>query len=76
MKLMLIIVTLLLMAAVGISWTPDPYTEAETPTDDSTIEPIYYDSVPVEYIVFEPAYITVGQSKFDSYDNYTHSEIN
>ena len=76
MKLMLIIVTLLLMAAVGISWAPDPYTEVETPADENTIDPIYYDSVPVEYIVFEPAYITVGKSKFYSYDNYKHSEIN
>ena len=72
MKLMLIIVTLMLMAAVGISWTRDPYEEIEVPT----LEPIHYDAVPVEYIVFEPINITVGQSRLDSYDNYTHSELN
>lgn len=72
MKLMLIIVTLMLMAAVGISWTPDPREGVELPT----LEPMYYDTVPVEYIDFEPINITVGQSRLDSYDNYTHSELN
>ena len=72
MKLMLIIITLMLMAAVGISWSPDSSETIETPA----LDPMYYDSVPVEYIVFEPINITVGQRKFNSYDNYTHSELN
>ncbi len=78
MRYALIFITVALMISVGFSWVPAdtvPNTQQPDAVDDSAPEPIYYDTVPVEYIDFEPLYVNVRHISKDSWDEEKHSEL-
>ena len=78
MRYALIFITVALMISVGFSWVPAdtiPNTQQPDAVDDSAPEPVYYDTVPVEYIDFEPLHVNVYYVSRDPLDEEKHSEL-
>ena len=77
MRFALILITVALMLVVGFSWVPADHIGSKQPDtiEDSAPGPVYYDSVPVEHIEFEPLHVNVKYVSLDSWDEEKHSEI-
>ena len=77
MRFALILITVALMIVVGFSWVPADIGNAKQndTTEDSVPGPVYYDTVPVEYIDFEPLHVNVQYVKLDTWDEEKHSEL-
>ncbi len=58
MRYALIVICLLILAVTGLSWPPAE-TISATPALDTPPGPVYYQTIPVEYIDFEPLHIDV-----------------
>ena len=74
MRFALIIITIALTAVVGFSWVPaeDSITTQSNDAEATPPGPVYYDTVPVEYIDFEPMHVNV---EYVALDTYKHSEL-
>ena len=62
MRFALILITVALMLVVGFSWVPAEKvgaTQNHDPVEDSVPGPVYYDTIPVEHIEFEPLHVNV-----------------
>ena len=64
----LILITVALMLVVGFSWVPADHIGSKQPDtiEDSAPGPVYYDTVPVEHLDFEPLEINVQYVSTDS----------
>lgn len=75
MRFALILIAMALVIAVGFSWVPAEQAQRTISPDaveDSAPGPVYYDTIPVEYIDFEPLYVNV---EYVALDTYKHSEL-
>ena len=77
MRFALIIITVALMIVVGFSVPAENISAHTQPAtiEDSVPAPVYYDSVPVEYIDFEPLYVNVQYVALDTWEDANHSEL-
>jgi len=77
MRFALILITIALMLVVGFSWVPaeDFVTNQTDESDAVPPGPVYYDTVPVEYIDFEPLHVNVHYVSRDTWDEEKHSEL-
>jgi|APSaa5957512535_1039671.scaffolds.fasta_scaffold81705_3 hypothetical protein len=58
MRYALIIICLLILAVTGLQWPPAE-TISAIPELETPAGPVYYQTIPVEYIDFEPLHIDV-----------------
>ena len=77
MRFALILITVALMISVSFSWVPTDINRMEQhgPAEDSAPGPIYYDTIPVEHIEFEPLHVNVYNFSHDSWDEEKHTEL-
>ena len=68
MRLMFIAIAFFFVAMMGISWLPEEVPEVSPETPE--VEHPHYDSVPVEYIVFDEGLQIKGRLA------HTHTSIN
>ena len=78
MRFALILITIALMLVVGFSWVPAENVGTKMQPDaveDSVLGPVYYDTIPVEHIEFEPLHVNVHYVSLDTWEDEKHSEI-
>jgi len=77
MRFALILITVALMLVVGFSWVPADinHMDQSDSFEDFTPGPIYYNTVPVEHIEFEPLHVNVYNLSHDSWDEENHTEL-
>ena len=77
MRFALILITVALMLSISFSWVPTDTLRMEQhdAAEDFAPGPIYYDSIPVEHIEFEPLHVNVYNLSHDSWDEEKHSEL-
>ena len=73
MRFALILITIALMLSVGFSWVPADINHVDQP--DVFEDSIYYDTIPVEHIEFEPLHVNVYNLSHDSWDEEKHTEL-
>ncbi len=75
MRFALILITIALTAVVGFSWVPAENNSTEAVEDSTPVDPALYDTVPVEYIDFEPLHVNVQYVSLDVWDDENHAEL-
>ena len=77
MRFALILITVALMLVVGFAWVPAErvITQQPTPVEDSVPGPVYYDTIPVEHIEFEPLHVNVHYVTLDNLEDPEHTHL-